>query len=174
MTQVEDQWMTETYGQRYVFGDLVQETLSLSLRLNWIFNPKLSLQAYIQPFISVGTYSDFKELARPKTFSFNRYGYYVDSHISYEDGVYRIDPDGSGDAPVFFLNNPDFNCKFLRGTIVLRWEYKPGSTLYLVWTQNRADYSSPGDFRFGRDLKNLLTAPGDNIFMIKLTHRFKL
>jgi len=67
-----------------------------------------------------------------------------------------------------------FNYKSLRGTIVLRWEYRPGSLLYLVWTQNRADYANPGDSRFGRDFGNLLTAPGDNIFMVKFTFRLKL
>ena len=74
----------------------------------------------------------------------------------------------------FRIDNPDFNFKSLRGTVVLRWEYRPGSVIYLVWTQNRADYSDPGDLSFGRDLGNLLSARGDNIFMLKATYRFKL
>jgi len=64
--------------------------------------------------------------------------------------------------------------KSLRGTVVLRWEYRPGSLLYLVWTQNRADYSNAGDFQFRRDMANLLTAPGDNIFMLKFSYRWGL
>jgi hypothetical protein len=86
--------------------------------------------------------------------------------------LYTVDPDGQGAAPAFTFDNPDFNYKSLRGTIVFRWEYNPGSTFYLVWTQNRSDYANPGDFRLGRDLGNLFRAPGDNIFMIKFAHRF--
>ena len=70
--------------------------------------------------------------------------------------------------------NPDFNFKSLRGTIVFRWEYRPGSTFYLVWTQNRQDFANPGDFDFGRDLGDLISAKGDNIFMLKATYRFNL
>jgi len=86
------------------------------------------------------------------------------STLSYQDNYYLIDPDGSGPADPFNIYNPDFNYKSLRGTIVLRWEYRLGSLLYLVWTQNRADYAHPGDFSLWRDLGNLFTAPGDNVF----------
>jgi len=175
VTNITDESMTATYGARYIFGKIKQKTLLCSIRFNWIFTPMLSLQAYIQPFIAVGSYDRFKELARPKSYDFNLFGEGV-STISYQagDGRYTVDPDGPGSAPGFSFSNPDFNYKSLRGTVVLRWEYRPGSTLYLVWTQNRADYNDPGDFKFGRDFKNLLNAPGDNIFMVKLTYRFKL
>jgi hypothetical protein len=83
-----------------------------------------------------------------------------------------VDPDGDGPASQFSFPNPDFNLKSLRGTMVFRWEYHPGSTLYFVWTQNRADYSHPGDLAFGRDLRDLFTAPGDNIFLIKVSYRW--
>lgn len=86
--------------------------------------------------------------------------------------MYTVDPDGPGPASAFSLRNPDFNYKSLRGTVVLRWEYRLGSTLYVVWTQNREDYANPGDFRFGRDFRNLLKAKGNNIFMIKFTYHF--
>jgi len=58
--------------------------------------------------------------------------------------------------------------------VVLRWEYRPGSLLYFVWTQNRADYAHPGDLQLGRDLGALLTAPGDNIVMLKFTYRLNI
>lgn len=175
VTNVEDEWMTETSGSRYIFGSIKQKTLSCSIRMNWLFTPTLSLQAYIQPFISVGTYTHFKELARPRSYDFNLFGEGV-STITYDPGneEYTVEPDGPGGAPPFSFTNPEFNYKSLRGTIVLRWEYRPGSTLYVVWTQNRADYANPGDFKLGRDFKNLLKATGDNIFMIKFTYRFKL
>lgn len=173
VTKVEDPLMTQTYGNRYIFGNIQQKTLSCSIRFNWIFTPKLSLQAYIQPFIAVGEYNNFKELSKAKSFNFNTFGENV-STISFTDDTYTVDPDGAGPACPFTFDNPDFNLKSLRGTIVLRWEYRPGSTLYLVWTQNRADYANPGDFELGRDFTNLIKAPGDNIFMVKFTYRFKI
>jgi len=172
---VEDDTMAATFGTRHVFANLMQRTVSATLRLNWTFTPKLSLQAYLQPFIAVGRFSGLKELARPSSYDFNVYGT-QGSTISYDDGdaVYTIDPDGPGPADAFVLDNPDFNFKSLRGTVVLRWEYRPGSTLYLVWTQDRVDEENPGDFRFGRDFGDMISASGTNVFMLKLTYRFQL
>jgi hypothetical protein len=173
ITKVDDPMMMPTYGARYVFGHLDQRIVAAELRLNWTFTPRLTLQAYLQPFLGVGTYSRFKELAQPKTFDYNVYGE-GESTIAYADGLYSVDPDGGGPAAAFSFGNPDFNVKSLRGTIVLRWEYLPGSLLYFVWTQNRADYAHPGDFRLRRDLGDLLMAPGDNIFLIKVSYRWSL
>jgi hypothetical protein len=168
-----DPLMTETYGRRYVFGRIEQKMVSAEVRLNWSFTPRLSLQAYLQPFIAVGAYDRFKELARPRAYAFNVFGE-AGSTIDWSDGVYVVDPDGEGPAAPFAFGNPDFNVKSLRGTVVLRWEYLPGSLLYLVWTQNRADYDNPGELRLRRDLSDLLTAPGDNIFLLKLSYRWGL
>jgi hypothetical protein len=162
ITKVDDPMMMPTYGARYVFGHLDQRIVAAELRLNWTFTPRLTLQAYLQPFLGVGTYSRFKELAQPKTFDYNVYGE-GESTIAYADGLYSVDPDGGGPAAAFSF-----------GTIVLRWEYLPGSLLYFVWTQNRADYAHPGDFRLRRDLGDLLMAPGDNIFLIKVSYRWSL
>ena len=118
-------------------------------------------------------YDKFKELAKPKKYEYNLFGE-DQSTITFKNNEYTIDPDGSGPASSFSFYNPDFNVKSLRGTIVLRWEYLTGSTLYFVWTQNRADYSNPGDFSFRRDLKDLLTAPGDNIFLVKVSYRWNI
>ena len=173
VTKVVDPLMVPTFGARYVFGHINQKVVGGEIRLNWIFTPKLSLQLYLQPFIAVGTYDRFKELAKPKAYDYNVYGT-GGSTIAYADGVYTVDPDGAGPAAPFAFGNPDFNYKSLRGTIVLRWEYLPGSLLYLVWTQNRADFAHPGDFRLGRDLGDLIAAPGDNIFLLKVTYRWSL
>ncbi len=167
----EDEVMQSTFGTRYIFANLDQKTVSFSIRFNWIFSPRLSLQAYIQPFISVGSYSGFKEFAEPGTYRFNRYGT-GGSSILFADDEYTIDPGDGGKKNV--ISNPDFNYKSLRGTVVLRWEYRPGSTLYLVWTQNRSDFSNPGDYSFGRDFSDMIKAPGDNIFMLKFTYRFTI
>ncbi|HOW43805.1 MAG TPA: DUF5916 domain-containing protein [Candidatus Aminicenantes bacterium] len=171
LANVADPVQSATYGTRYLFGRLDQKTLSCSVRLNWIFSPRLSLQAYIQPFIAVGAYDGFKELRRPRSWDFLEFGSGA-STLVHEEGRYIIDPgDGGG---LIELADPDFNYKSLRGTVVLRWEYRLGSILYLVWTQNRADFQDPGDLSLGRDLGRMLRAPGDNIFMVKFTYRFKI
>jgi hypothetical protein len=167
----QDELMTSTYGSRYVFGKIQQKVISAEIRLNWTFTPRLTFQAYLQPFIGVGKYDRFKELARPKAYAYNLYGQ-GGSTIDYADGEYVVDPDGAGPAAPFAFGNPDFNMKSLRGTIVLRWEYLPGSLLYFVWTQNRADFAHPGDLQLGRDLGDLFTAPGENIFMLKFSYRW--
>ena len=173
VTRVDDSLMTNTYGTRYIFGRLYQRMLYNEIRLNWTFTPKLTLQLYLQPFLAVGSHDEFKELARPKKFEYNLFGE-DQSTIDYADMIYTVDPDGPGPAQEFSFYNPDFNMKSLRGTIVLRWEYFPGSILYFVWTQNRVDYSHPGDFNFRRDLGDLLIAPGDNIFLIKVSFRWNI
>ncbi len=120
--------------------------------------------------LATGSYSRFKELARPGSFEFNEYGQ-RGSTLTEEGGVYTVDPDGSdGPAEPFTFGNPDFNFKSLRGNAILRWEYRPGSTLYFVWTQQRTDFADPGKFRFGRDVRQLLTADADNVFLVKLTY----
>ncbi|MBC7364117.1 MAG: carbohydrate binding family 9 domain-containing protein [Candidatus Aminicenantes bacterium] len=171
--KVSDPLMTETFGMRYIFAHLDQKIVASEIRINWIFTPTLSLQAYLQPFIAVGKYDRFKQLNRPRAYDFLVFGE-GDSTIIEEDGSYLVDPDGDGPAASFYINNPDFNYKSMRGTVVLRWEYRPGSLLYLVWTQNRADFSYPGQLSLWRDLGSLFTAPGDNIFLIKFTYRFDL
>ena len=184
---VVDPVMAATYGSRYVFGRIDQTVLGAELRVDWTFTPKLTLQAYIQPFQAVGHYDMFKELAAPSTFTYNVYGGegFGDnagggangSTIAYdaESDAYTVDPDGAGgEAAPFTIGNPDFNYKSLRGTVVLRWEYRPGSLLYFVWTQNRADYANPGDMQLGRDLGALFAAPGDNIFLLKVSYRWNM
>jgi len=90
--------------------------------------------------------------------------------LALSEGTYRIDPDGSGPASAIEFENPDFNFKSLRGKAVLRWEYYPGSTLYVVWTQTRSDSEPHGEFRFRHSLGRLLDAKADNIFMVKLSY----
>jgi hypothetical protein len=173
ISQVADPLKTETYGVRYILSNVIQETASMEIRMDWIFTPRLSLQAYLQPFLGIGDFFNYKELRAALTFDFDVFGE-GQSTISRATGRYTVDPDGPGPSPAFSFQDPDFNLKSLRGTIVLRWEYRPGSTLYLVWTQNRADYAHPGDFDFSRDLSLMLRAPGENVFLLKINYRFTL
>lgn len=134
-----------TFGAHYLFAPLRQTTLALETRLDLTFTPKLSFQLYAQPFISSGDYGDFAELAAPRSYDFEAW-----------------------DGPAW---NPDFNFRSLRGTAVLRWEWRPGSTLFLAWQQSRADYAlGVGDFDFGRDRQALFGADPDNIFVLKMNY----
>lgn len=164
---------TALYGQRYVFAGMEQHELAMTARINWILSPKMSLQIYAQPLISVGDYQGFKEFARPRGFEFRVYGTDAGT-IAYDPsaGEHAVDPDGSGSAQPFSFSNPDFNYKSLRINAIFRWEYRAGSTLYIAWTQQRQDSADPGDFDFGRDTDRLLGAPADDVFLIKLAYRF--
>jgi hypothetical protein len=168
----DDPTATATFGKRYVFAKMDQKTFGANIRLNWTFTPKLSLQLYAQPLISSADYFNYKELAAPKTYNFINYG----EGISTFDEEKRIaDPDGTGPAnPIEISDNPDFNYKSLRGNAVLRWEYLPGSVLYLVWTQIRSDDEEIGEFQFKKSITRLWSAKPDNIFMVKFTYWFNM
>ena len=168
----EDSTATATYGQRYVFADMRQTEYAMVTRINWILSPRMSLQIYAQPLISSGDYAGFKEFARPRSFEFARYG--VDQgSIAFDPvaGEYSVDPDGAGSAPAFTFANPDFNFKSLRVNAVFRWEWRRGSNLYVVWTQNRSNDEDPGRLDLGRDTRALLSAPADDVFQVKFTYR---
>ena len=77
---------------------------------------------------------------------------------------------GGEDSDAFNISNPDFNYKALVGNAVLRWEFKPGSTLYLVWTRNGNNFNNPGEFQLFRDLNDLMGVTTDNVFAIKVTY----
>jgi hypothetical protein len=167
----DDQYATETYNARYVFGELSQQTISANIRLNWIFSPTLSLQLYIQPLFSIGDYTTYKELARPSSMDYNVYGE-NGSRINYnsEEDEYEVDPDGDGPAEPFTFSNPDFNFKSLRGNLVLRWEYLPGSVFYFAWSHNKVNSDNPGDFNFRRDFGNLWSSVSDNVLLVKFSY----
>ncbi len=164
---------TATYGSRYVFGGLDQTELSMVTRVNLILSPRMSLQLYAQPLLSVGRYAGFKEAARPRTYDFLRYGVETGS-IAYDPASarYTVDPGGGAGSAPFAFANPDFNFKSSRINGVFRWEFRPGSTLYLVWTQQQEDYVRPGRFALGPDLSSLYGAPGDNVVLVKVSYWF--
>jgi hypothetical protein len=173
VTTVDDPTATDFYGSRYVFGFIRTRTLSLSTRLNWTFTPDLTLQLFAQPFIASGDYSSFREFAAPRTLDKLVYGEDIGS-IDYdaEDAVYEVDPDGDGPAASFTFDDPDFTTSALRGTAVLRWEYRPGSTLFFVWTQQRSGFDSAGTFDFDQARSAIFGERPMNIFQVKATYWF--
>lgn len=166
----DDPTASQTYNKRYVFAELDYTELSASIRLNWTFTPKLSFQLYTQPLISTGDYKNFKELAKPRSYDFLKYGE-GNSSITKNGDDYTVDPDGNGPAESFDIENPDFNFKSIRANAVLRWEYLPGSILYFVWTQNKTDdHLDNGKFHLKKSFDRIWNSQSDNIFMVKLTY----
>ena len=126
-----------------IYGRLRRNVVNVTGRATYAFSPDMTLEAYLQPFVAVGDYTDIRKLARAKSFDFD---------------------------PVTISDNPDFNSKSLRGTIVMRWEYLRGSTLFVVWNMGTSDQSRPGEFSAWRDLGTGFTAPGTNVFVVKLSY----
>jgi hypothetical protein len=170
VTRTSDDLATATYVRRYVFSTIDQTTVSLSSRLDWTFSPRVSLQFYGQAFLGTGDYHGFKELAEPRRFEFAEYGRDRGTIARDASGVYTVDPDAAGPADPFSFYDPDFNQRSMRGTAVLRWEYLPGSTLFLAWQHRRSDWAARGDFSPGRDLRALLDAEAKNVFVLKATY----
>lgn len=174
VTSIRDNTASATYGRRYIFANLDQTTFSTNIRADWIISPKLSMQVYLQPLIASGKYDEFKELRAPKTFDFLEYGEESSTLVksTNENGntSYTLDADGDGPAAQTTIGNPDFNYLSLRGSAVLRWEYLPGSTLFLVWTQSREDFQSHGIFHFSESMDSMFKVKPDNIFMLKISY----
>lgn len=171
----DDPTAVETYGKRYVFGEMKQKTVSAEIRVNWLFTPDMSLQLYLQPFISVGDYNNFNELERGNSYDFRKFGT-DESTIVFDENenVYTVDPDGDGPAEGFSFFNPDFNFKSMRANLVFRWEFVPGSFFYLVWSHDQVNFDNPGEFRFNRDFDNLLRAESDDVFLVKFSYWFDI
>ncbi len=156
-----------TFGQRYVFGGLDQTGASMTVRADWTFTPTLSLQLVARPFIAAGRYVSFGELAAPGDLELLQYGRDGGSATRADDGTVTIaPPDGS--AP--FTLRPDFTVRALQGNAVLRWEYRPGSALFVVWQQSRQGYDGAGDLRWGRDVRGIFTDAPTNVFLVKLSY----
>jgi len=180
VSSVADPLAVQTFGRRYVFGGLDQTTVSLDTRVNITFTPTLSLQLYVEPFISAGNYRELKEFERPGTFNFLEYGTDTGTVSQDSDGSYAIDPDGTGPVAPFVVSDQDFSYRSLLGNAVLRWEWRQGSTLFLVWQQRRissltgdgVNGTDPwiGKFDAGRDMSDVFSTPADNIFVIKVNY----
>jgi hypothetical protein len=160
-------------GTKYINGTVDQETISMSLRINYTINPNLSIQYWGQPFVSNGVYSNFKEIANPLAKNFeDRIASYTPNQVSFDNGSYSIDEDIDGTTDYSF-ENPDFSFTQFRSNLVVRWEYKPGSEIFLVWSQDLSSGGNPNDGLFATLDKNLF---GDlqpkNIFLLKATYRF--
>jgi hypothetical protein len=144
------QWVEneEVDGEtRHVFGRLRQRTSAFTFRVNYTITPELSIQTYAEPFVSAGEYSDYQILVNGRARA------HADRYRAYE-----------------YSGNADFNIRSFRTTNVLRWEYKPGSSFFVVWQQNRSGSGEFGNFEFGRDFGGVFSAPAHNVFLVKLSY----
>jgi len=169
VSRITDPLATDTYGSRYVFATLNQRQLALETRVDWTFTPALSLQLFAQPLLAAADFYDYKEFARPRQFDFEVYGRDVGTITRSESGIYSVDPDAGGPAPLFSFGDRDFNRRSLRGNAVLRWEYRPGSALFFVWQQSRFGSIPSGQFDFSRDFGELWKVQPENVFVVKAT-----
>jgi hypothetical protein len=162
------QWVGSvvTDETEYLFGRIDQTTVGVTTRVDYAFTPTLSLQVYAQPFVSAGRYSEFKRVDDPKA---ERYDDRFESlAYSRADDAVTLDVDADGVAEVF--RDPDFNFKQFRSNTVLRWEYMPGSALFLVWSQGRDHFLGNGDCDFQEDVRDLFGVAPENVFMVKLSY----
>ena len=161
---------------RYLFGSLDQETFSLTFRVDLSLTPDLTLQYYGAPFVSAGRYDTFKRITDPHADAYrDRFHAFTGQEIAYDaqGDTYAVDEDRSGTVDYTF-DNPNFNFRDFNSNLVVRWQYSPGSTVYLVWSQTRCNYVSNGGFDLGHDLETLFDVHPDNVFLIKINKWFSL
>jgi hypothetical protein len=153
---------------RYFLAEIKQKTFVAQLRMDYGLTPDFSIQFYAQPFISTGEYSNLKYITNPIA------SVYSDRFMAtLPDENFGIDmnTDGIVDG---YLENPNFKFIQFQSNLVARWEYLPGSTVYLVWSQNKTDYPENFTFDFYNDMDNLFSVFPHNIFLLKFSHRIPI
>ncbi|UCG88904.1 MAG: carbohydrate binding family 9 domain-containing protein [Gemmatimonadota bacterium] len=180
VTRTGDVGYDPTYGRRYLFSDLERRSFSVQTRLNVAFSPALTLQLYAQPLVSSGDYLTYKQLERSESFAFDTFeegeAQNIDDEVScsggrtcVSEGRRYVDFEGDGTTDHSF-SDKDFNFRSLRLNAVLRWEFRPGSTVFLVWQQSRSNRENVGSFELGRDVSRLWGAEPENMFIVKFTY----
>lgn len=178
-------WSHTTYGWQYVtqlralgapheiLARLRQETVSLTARAIYAFSPTLTVELYAQPFVSAGRYDAFKQVVAPRAArAEQRVTAFAPGQVG-RDAIahrYAIDLDGDGTSDAVFAD-PSFNAKELNANAVLRWQFRPGSTLFVVWSQQRSARTSDGSFALARDTGRVFRVPATNTLLVKLSYR---
>lgn len=169
-----NQQVSYNNDMRFITSRLDQDTFSMAFRFNYAINPNLSVQYYAEPFITVGRYDDFNYVVNPLAKSqAEQLQFFQPDQISTEipNGQFNIDEDLDG-AIDYSFNNPDFSFAQFRSNLVIRYEYKPGSEIFLVWAQGITDFSSPTGSLSNNFREQILNKQPNNTFLIKATYRF--
>lgn len=159
---------------RYIIGRIDQTTANLTARVSVSLTPDLSIEYYGQPFVSKGTYSDLKFVTNASAGEYNnRFHTYSANELSFDQAgnSYLADEDRDGQSDYAF-DNPDFDFVQFRSNMVVRWEYKPGSTLFLVWSQSRTGTELLDDHSFGNLSASLVDLHPTDVFLVKFSYRF--
>jgi hypothetical protein len=155
-----------TFGRRYVFAYVDQSTWLASIRLNYALKPDLTLEFYGEPFAASGRFYDHGELVAARSRDLRTYGSSGTTISRQPDGSFAVTDGGDG----FTLPALDFNVRSFRSNLVLRWEWRAGSTLYLVWQQDRSSEMATGELVRPLSLFDAVTRPGDNFLALKISY----
>jgi hypothetical protein len=150
---------------------LKQTEASLVARLNYAFTANLTLEVYTQALVAQGDYGAPKEFLESRGYRFATYGSEAGT-INKSGATYTVDPDGTGPAAAFNVNDLSFTSRSLRVNAVLRWEFRPGSTLYAVWQQERLNPLLMENFSVGRATSSVFDASARNVFAVKVSYWF--
>jgi len=151
----------------YLMGTIDNRNLGFTFRMDLAITPEMTIQYYGSPFVSIGKYIDFKRVTDPQNSDyFKRYTIMVPD---IQDNTYYFDENQDGAAD-YSIYNPSFNFQQFRSNLVFRWEYRAGSTLYLVWSQDRTNYDPAGSFSFKNGFNKMFDLHPKNIFMVKLSY----
>jgi len=169
--------LTVNDKDKYIFASIDRKTISASFRVNLNMSPELTLQYWGQPFLATGKYYEHKMILDPMADNYHeRFYSYSDDQINLLEDEYNIDENTDGTVDYTFEKR-DFNIQEFLSNMVLRWEYNPGSSVYLVWSQTRSSSNDPGDAGVFSDIKELFDR-GDNkphnVFLVKFSYRFGL
>jgi hypothetical protein len=166
------QYITTTNSdnqQRYILGKIEQKTLGITFRVDYNITPELSIQYYGSPFATVGKYSDFKRVTN------YRANNYPDRFVELtptlnSSNTYQVSENNNS----YNFGNPDFNFSQFRSNLVFRWEYRPGSQFYLVWSQDRTAFSQPGSQNLSDSMSGLKGIFPNNILLAKFSYWFSI
>jgi hypothetical protein len=169
-----DPTATNFFGTRYVFAHLDQVTLAMDTRVNVTFSPTTTLELYMQPLIVSGDFARYNVWAAPRSAQRLVYGRDIGTVTvtpAASPAPDTITVNAGGGAPSYAFSDPTFTFRSLRGNAVLRWEYRPGSTLFVVWTRSSQIPTLPrGNVQFRDDAGDLFQGPSENIFLVKMTY----
>jgi hypothetical protein len=164
---------------RYVFASIDRKTISTSFRINLNLSPNLTFQYWGQPFIATGKYYDYKYITNPIAERYeDRFCIYSDDQKSLNsDNKFDVDENHDGNYSDYQFDRKDFNVQEFLSNLVIRWEFNPGSSLYLVWSQTRSNSNDTGQLKFFNDLGDLFSNADEkphNVFLVKFSYRIGL
>jgi hypothetical protein len=156
---------------RYILGRLNQHTSGITFRVDYNITPELSIQYYGSPYASVGQYSEFKSVINPRASEYDARFSFLNPTIN--GGTYEVSENNDAEIDYTF-RNPDFNFSQFRSNLVFRWEYRPGSQVYLVWSNERTNYRMPGENSVSDAMGSIYDVFPNNLFLIKFNYWFSL